>query len=126
MVHPAPIIQSCVCNMSSSQVRQTTIFIICSCPCFFSFFCFVAKKEVLGHLGRDPVVSYIRDAMSEEIGPRVYRFKAEVAWNSDALVDRWVGNGTGGTVWRYRRYSLAVQVRCRTWAARCGVLSTGA
>ena len=33
-------------------------------------------------LKRDPVVSYVIDTKTEEIGPRIFRFKAEVAWVS--------------------------------------------
>eukprot|EP00197_Chlamydomonas_leiostraca_P006155 CAMPEP_0202858940 /NCGR_PEP_ID=MMETSP1391-20130828/1265_1 /ASSEMBLY_ACC=CAM_ASM_000867 /TAXON_ID=1034604 /ORGANISM="Chlamydomonas leiostraca, Strain SAG 11-49" /LENGTH=659 /DNA_ID=CAMNT_0049537923 /DNA_START=118 /DNA_END=2097 /DNA_ORIENTATION=+ len=47
-------------------------------------------KEVLDHLAADPVVLAVSDTKSEEVGPRVYRFKAEVAWNSDALVDKYL------------------------------------
>eukprot|EP00798_Chlamydomonas_sp_ICE-L_P015770 gene15770-21893_t len=37
--------------------------------------------DVMAILRRDPVVSYVKGTMTEEIGPRIYRFKAEVAWN---------------------------------------------
>ncbi|MEW5307384.1 MAG: hypothetical protein WDW36_009787 [Sanguina aurantia] len=47
-------------------------------------------EEVLGMLKRDPVVSYVLDTKTEEIGPQVYRFKAEVAWDGDKVVERYL------------------------------------
>ena len=35
-------------------------------------------QKVLHHLRRDPVVRAVYDAKSEEIGPNIYRFKAEI------------------------------------------------
>ena len=35
-------------------------------------------QRVLHHLRRDPVVKAVYDAKSEEIGPNIYRFKAEI------------------------------------------------
>jgi hypothetical protein len=35
-------------------------------------------QKVLHHLRRDPVVKAVYDAKSEEIGPNIYRFKAEI------------------------------------------------
>lgn len=47
-------------------------------------------EEVLGHLRRDPVILYITETKTEEIGPRVFRFKADVAWDGDMLVERYL------------------------------------
>ncbi|KAJ9529803.1 hypothetical protein QJQ45_022205 [Haematococcus lacustris] len=47
-------------------------------------------QAVLGHLKRDPVVAFVTDTKTEEIGPGVFRFKAEVAWNGDQLVERYL------------------------------------
>lgn len=41
-------------------------------------------------LKADPVVAYVTDTKTEEIGPQIYRFKAEVAWNGEALVQRYL------------------------------------
>ncbi|KAG1660211.1 hypothetical protein FOA52_005080 [Chlamydomonas sp. UWO 241] len=46
--------------------------------------------DVLELLRRDPAVSYVLDTKTEEIGPRVFRFKAEVAWDGEALAKRYV------------------------------------
>ncbi len=35
-------------------------------------------QRVLAHLKRDPVVKAVYDAKSEEIGPNIFRFKAEI------------------------------------------------
>jgi len=35
-------------------------------------------QRVLSHLKRDPVVKAVYDAKSEEIGPNIFRFKAEI------------------------------------------------
>ncbi|KAL6748728.1 cation efflux family-domain-containing protein [Haematococcus lacustris] len=47
-------------------------------------------QAILGHLKRDPVVAFVTDTKTEEIGPGVFRFKAEVAWNGDQLVERYL------------------------------------
>ncbi len=39
-------------------------------------------QRVLHHLRRDPVVKAVYDAKSEEIGPNIYRFKAEIGAHS--------------------------------------------
>lgn len=36
------------------------------------------------------MVSYVLDTKTEEIGPQVYRFKAEVAWDGDKVVERYL------------------------------------
>jgi solute carrier family 30 (zinc transporter), member 9 len=38
-------------------------------------------SRVLRHLERDPVVAAVYDAKSEELGPGIYRFKAEIAFS---------------------------------------------
>lgn len=45
-------------------------------------------QRVLNHLARDPAVSRVYDAKSEEIGPGVYRFKAEIEFDGDVVVQR--------------------------------------
>ena len=40
---------------------------------------------ILQHLRRDPVVAFVTDTKTEEIGPGIFRFKAEVAWNGDKV-----------------------------------------
>ncbi len=35
-------------------------------------------QKVLHHLRKDPVVKAVYDAKSEEIGPNIFRFKAEI------------------------------------------------
>lgn len=42
---------------------------------------FSLLQDVQGLLRQDPVVSYILDTKTEEIGPGIYRFKAEVSLN---------------------------------------------
>lgn len=44
--------------------------------------------KVLNHLRRDPVVKAIYDAKSEEIGPGIYRFKAEIDFSGKQVVQR--------------------------------------
>ncbi|GLC42515.1 hypothetical protein PLESTB_001106300 [Pleodorina starrii] len=41
-------------------------------------------------LRSDPVVAYVTDTKTEEIGPAMYRFKAEVAWDGDMVVQRYL------------------------------------
>ncbi len=41
-------------------------------------------------LRKDPVVLYVSDVKSEELGPRTFRFKAEVGWDADMLVERYL------------------------------------
>ena len=45
-------------------------------------------QRVLNLLSKDPAVSRVFDAKSEEIGPGVYRFKAEIEFNGDVVVQR--------------------------------------
>ena len=40
---------------------------------------------ILNLLQNDPVVAFVTDTKTEEIGPGVFRFKAEVAWNGDKV-----------------------------------------
>lgn len=44
--------------------------------------------KVLNHLRRDPVVKAVYDAKSEEIGPGIYRFKAEIDFSGEQVVQR--------------------------------------
>ena len=39
-------------------------------------------QKVLLHLRKDPVVKAVYDAKSEEIGPNIFRFKAEIGQHS--------------------------------------------
>eukprot|EP00967_Tisochrysis_lutea_P137874 scaffold248160_cov17-Tisochrysis_lutea.AAC.1 len=41
------------------------------------------SNAILLHLQKDPVVAFVTDTKTEEIGPGIFRFKAEVAWNGD-------------------------------------------
>ena len=43
-------------------------------------------QKVLHHLRRDPVVKAVYDAKSEEIGPNIYRFKAEIGARAHVLL----------------------------------------
>ncbi len=54
----------------------------------FSFPLLLPFQSVLDLLKRDPAVSYVVETKTEEIGPRVYRFKADVAWDGESLVAR--------------------------------------
>ncbi|GAX81488.1 hypothetical protein CEUSTIGMA_g8917.t1 [Chlamydomonas eustigma] len=47
-------------------------------------------QEVQSLLRRDAVVSYILDTKTEEIGPSIFRFKAEVAWDGEQLAGRYL------------------------------------
>ncbi|KXZ46661.1 hypothetical protein GPECTOR_41g625 [Gonium pectorale] len=47
-------------------------------------------RAVQSLLLSDPVVSGVLDTKTEELGPSVYRFKAEVAWNGDKVVERYL------------------------------------
>lgn len=44
----------------------------------------------MGLLRRDPVVSDVLETKTEEIGPRIFRFKAEVAWDGERLAERYL------------------------------------
>jgi zinc transporter 9 len=48
------------------------------------------QEQIKNLLRRDLSVAYITDCKTEEIGPRVYRFKAEVAWDGDKLAERYL------------------------------------
>jgi len=48
------------------------------------------SNAILLHLQKDPVVAFVTDTKTEEIGPGIFRFKAEVAWNGDKLVERYL------------------------------------
>eukprot|EP00891_Asterochloris_glomerata_P007437 jgi/Astpho2/7437/fgenesh1_pm.00114_%23_25_t len=48
----------------------------------------VDMSKVLKHLRQDPVVKAVYDAKSEEIGPGVYRFKAEIDFCGEKVVER--------------------------------------
>lgn len=47
-------------------------------------------ERVFRHLSDDPVVVRVIDAKSEAVGDGVYRFKAEIQWNGDAIVKRYL------------------------------------
>ena len=57
---------SCVCCTQEVVASLTAI-----CPALRLF----RLKEIMGLLKRDPVVSYVVDTKTEEIGPRIFRFK---------------------------------------------------
>ncbi|CAL5227702.1 g10710 [Coccomyxa viridis] len=44
-------------------------------------------QKVLLHLRKDPVVRAVYDAKSEEIGPNIFRFKAEIEFNGERIVE---------------------------------------
>lgn len=46
--------------------------------------------RVLKYLEKDSVVAAVFDAKSEELGPGIFRFKAEIAFSGDTVVDRHV------------------------------------
>lgn len=50
----------------------------------------VQVRAVVARLSSDPVVAGVSESMSEEIGPGIYRFKAEVAWDGERLVERYL------------------------------------
>ena len=66
--------------------------------------------RVLRHLGNDPVVAAVHDAKTEEIGPGVYRFKAEVDFHGEAVVARHLERLDRGGPALYQR------MRAATWA----------
>lgn len=53
--------------------------------------------RVLRHLDKDPVICAVYDAKSEEIGPGLYRFKAEIAFAGDLIIDRHLSRKSGRT-----------------------------
>ena len=48
------------------------------------------QDDIKNLLRRDSSVAYITDCKTEEIGPRVFRFKAEVAWDGERLAERYL------------------------------------
>ncbi|EIE24063.1 hypothetical protein COCSUDRAFT_28593 [Coccomyxa subellipsoidea C-169] len=44
-------------------------------------------QKVLHHLRKDPVVKAVYDAKSEEIGPNIFRFKAEIEFDGERIVE---------------------------------------
>ncbi len=56
-------------------------------------------------LQSDPVVAYVKDTMTEEVGSGMFRFKAEVAWNGDAVVQRYLDRWAGRARVREGRFS---------------------
>lgn len=48
------------------------------------------QDQIKNLLRRDSSVAYITDCKTEEIGPRVFRFKAEVAWDGERLAERYL------------------------------------
>jgi zinc transporter 9 len=44
----------------------------------FSVACPEQAQAVMSHLRKDPVVAYVTDTKTEEIGPGVFRFKVRV------------------------------------------------
>jgi cation diffusion facilitator family transporter len=47
-------------------------------------------NRVVSHLLEDPVVHHVYDARSEEIGPGVYRFSADIDFHGDVIVSRYL------------------------------------
>lgn len=54
---------------------------------------------MLAALRADPVVTEVLDAKSEEMGPGVFRFKAEVEFNGTALVERYLADDAIRDAW---------------------------
>ena len=46
-------------------------------------------QKVLLHLRQDPVVRAVYDAKSEEIGPNIFRFKAEIGAPSPICIENY-------------------------------------
>lgn len=44
--------------------------------------------QIVTHLRADPMVLTVIDPKSEEMGDGVYRFKAEIQWSGDAVVEK--------------------------------------
>jgi zinc transporter 9 len=53
-------------------------------PCVFH------SQDIQSLLRQDPVVCDILDTKTEEIGPSIFRFKAEVAWDGEELAARYL------------------------------------
>ena len=59
----------------------------------------VDMQRVVTHVARDPVVKAVFDAKSEEIGPGVFRFKAEIEFDGPRVAARHMARlGGGGAV----------------------------
>ncbi|KDD72861.1 hypothetical protein H632_c2802p0, partial [Helicosporidium sp. ATCC 50920] len=65
--------------------------------------------RVVLHLQADPLVTSVIDAKSEAVGDGVYRFKAEIQWSGDAVVERFLAREgrRAGLRDRVRRIALA-------------------
>lgn len=48
------------------------------------------QKALVAHLKSDPMVLCVLNPMSEEIGDGLYRFKADIQWNGDRIVHRFL------------------------------------
>ena len=48
------------------------------------------QKALVAHLKSDPMVLCVLNPMSEEIGDGLYRFKADIQWNGDRIVHRYL------------------------------------
>jgi solute carrier family 30 (zinc transporter), member 9 len=48
------------------------------------------QKALVNHLKSDPMVLCVLNPMSEEIGDGLYRFKADIQWNGDRIVHRYL------------------------------------
>lgn len=48
------------------------------------------QKALVTHLKSDPMVLCVLNPMSEEIGDGLYRFKADIQWNGDRIVHRYL------------------------------------
>lgn len=70
-------------------------------------------------LREDPVVADVLDAKSEEIGPGVFRFKAEIEFDGDAIVRRYLEGSSRSTGAERRDRLLALfQAATRTSDSR--------
>lgn len=64
-------------------------------------------RRIMEHLRRDPVVKAVHDAKSEEIGPGLYRFKAEIDFSGEMVVDRYMS--------RVGRDALLAKLKAAGW-----------
>eukprot|EP00191_Tetraselmis_sp_GSL018_P006581 CAMPEP_0177610112 /NCGR_PEP_ID=MMETSP0419_2-20121207/19560_1 /TAXON_ID=582737 /ORGANISM="Tetraselmis sp., Strain GSL018" /LENGTH=475 /DNA_ID=CAMNT_0019105305 /DNA_START=404 /DNA_END=1832 /DNA_ORIENTATION=+ len=68
-----------------------------------------SMARLMAHLKADPVVKAVYDAKSEEIGPGIFRFKAEIDFCGETLVSRHLE--------RSGRSILHDKVRAATWTS---------
>lgn len=60
-------------------------------------------QRIVDHLLRDPMVLAVLDAKSEELGDGVYRFKAEIQWSGEKVVEKYLRSQGRSSVYRNLR-----------------------